>query len=485
MEPYKDLEKSYINGKWKKGTGNRSVDVLNPFTQENIFNFQSAGESDIDDAYAVAEEAQKEWAKTAPSQKRNIFDDATHIMKVRKNEIMDWITREMGGTRTKAALEWGLVLENIRVASGYPFNMNGEIYPSMIPGKESRMYRQPKGVITVITPWNFAMTLSMRSVAPALATGNAVVLKPAEDTPVTGGTLIAKIFEEAGLPKGLLNVVLGKGSDIGDYLVEHPTSELISFTGSTPVGKGIAVCAGERLKDVSLELGGNNAFIVLDDADVDKAVDAAIFGKFMHQGQICMAINRILVDQQLVDDFTKKYAEKAKAIKAGDPKEPETELGPVINSNQAEKINAMVDKAIEQGAELLTKQKTEGNVIHPVVLANVTNDMEIAQNEIFGPVATIISFDGDEEAAALANDTNLGLSGAVHSGDAERALKVANNIKTGMIHINDQPVNDDANAVFGGEKQSGIGRFNGDFVKEKFTTTKWVTVQHEDREYAL
>lgn len=485
MEPYKNLEKSYINGEWKDGAGDRSVDVLNPFSQENIFTLQSANESNIDDAYAAAEEAQKQWAQTPPSQKRNIFDEATRIMKERKDEIIDLITREMGGTRTKAELEWGLVFENIRVASGYPFTMNGEIYPSMIPGKESRMYRQPKGVITVITPWNFAMTLSMRSVAPALATGNAVVLKPAEDTPVTGGTLIAKIFEEAGLPEGLLNVVLGKGSEIGDYLVEHPLSELVSFTGSTPVGKGIAQKAGERLKDVSLELGGNNAFVVLDDADVDKAVEAAIFGKFMHQGQICMAINRILVDEKIVDEFTEKYVAKAKAIKVGDPTDPEIELGPVVNSRQAEKINSMVDNAIEDGAELLIERKTEGNVIHPVVLTNVTNDMDIAQNEIFGPVATIISFDGDDEAIVLANDTNLGLSGAVHSGSTERALKVANQIKTGMIHINDQPVNDDANAVFGGEKQSGVGRFNGDFVKEKFTTTKWVTVQHGDREYAL
>lgn len=485
MEPYKDLDKNYINGKWTDGSSDRSVDVLNPFSKEKIFSFQAAGESDIDNAYAAAEKAQKEWANTPPSQKRNIFDEATRIMKERKDEIVDWITRDMGGTRTKAELEWGLVLENIRVASGYPFNMKGEIYPSMIPGKESRMYREPRGVITVITPWNFAMTLSMRSVAPALATGNAVVLKPAEDTPVTGGTLIAKIFEEAGLPKGLFNVVLGKGSEIGDYLVEHPVSDLVSFTGSTPVGKGIAVRAGERMKDVSLELGGNNAFVVLEDADVDKAVDAAIFGKFMHQGQICMAINRILVDESLADEFTKKYVEKAKAINVGDPKDPETELGPVINNRQAEKINAMVDKAIEEGAELLTERKTEGNVIHPVVLANVTNDMEIAQNEIFGPVATIIPFDGDEEGATLANDTDLGLSGAVHSGDAERALKVSSQIKTGMIHINDQPVNDDANAIFGGEKQSGVGRFNGDFVKEKFTTTKWVTVQHQDREYSL
>lgn len=485
MEPYKNLEKNYINGEWRDGTGSQSVEMSNPFTKESIFSFQSVDESDIDDAYDAAMAAQKEWVQTPPSEKRNIFDEAVLVMKKRKNEITDWITREIGGTQTKSELEWGLALENIRVASGYIFDLNGEIYPSMIPGKESRMYRLPKGVITVITPWNFPLTLSMRSVAPALATGNAVVLKPAEDSSVTGGTLIAKVFEEAGLPKGLFNVVLGKGSEIGDYLVEHSGSDLVSFTGSTPVGKGIAVNAGERMKDVSLELGGNNAFVVLDDADVDKAVEAALFGKFMHQGQICMAINRILVDKKLADEFTKKFVAKAKVLKVGDPTDPETELGPVINSSQAKKINEMIDKAIEDGAELLTDRKTEGNVIHPAVLGNVTNSMNIAQNEIFGPVATIITFDGDEEGIALANDTNLGLSGAVHSGHTERALKVAHQIKTGMIHINDQPVNDDANAVFGGEKQSGLGRFNGDFVKEKFTTAKWITVQYDDREYAL
>lgn len=485
MEPYKDLNRNYINGKWKDGSGSQPIEVLNPFTKETIFTVQSANEADIDDAYAAAAEAQKKWAQMPPSQKRNIFDEAVRVMKERKEEITEWITREIGGTRTKAELEWGLTLENIRVASAYPFETTGKIFPSMIPGKESRMYREPRGVITVITPWNFPMTLSMRSVAPALATGNAVVLKPAEDSPVTGGTLIAKIFEEAGLPEGLLNVMLGKGSEIGDYIVEHPLSELVSFTGSTPVGKGIAQKAGERIKDVSLELGGNNAFVILDDADIDKAVDAAIFGKFMHQGQICMAINRILVDKKLSEEFTQKFVDKAKAIKTGNPGDAETELGPVINSGQAEQINAMIDKAIEEGAELMTERKTEGNVIHPVVLTNVTNDMAIAQNEIFGPVATIITFDGDEEGIALANDTNLGLSGAVHSGSTERAMKVARQIKTGMIHINDQSVNDDANAVFGGEKQSGVGRFNGDFVKEKFTTTKWVTVQYEDRQYAL
>src|SRR5690606_10845100 len=248
MKAYTDLHKSYINGEWRDGNGKQSIDMINPFTDETIFTFQTVSESAIDEAYEAALKAQKEWAKTTPSQKRNVFDKAIRIIEDRKEELTGWMTRESGSTLLKAATEWEITFEAMRVAAAYPYNMKGEIYPSLVPGKESRMYRNPRGVITVITPWNFPMNLSMRSIAPALATGNGVLVKPAEDTPVTGGTIIAKIFEEAGLPKGLLNVVLGKGSDIGDYVVEHPVPDLISFTGSTPVGKGIAVRAGERMK---------------------------------------------------------------------------------------------------------------------------------------------------------------------------------------------------------------------------------------------
>jgi aldehyde dehydrogenase (NAD+) len=346
-----------------------------------------------------------------PSQKRDVIDKAVRIMEDRKEELMDWMTKEAGSTQVKAGTEWDLTYETLRFAASFPYNITGEIYPSLVPGKESRMYRKPRGVITVISPWNFAMNLSMRSIAPALATGNAVVVKPAEDRPVTGGSIIAKIFEEAGLPEGLFNVVLGKGSDIGDYLTEHFVPEMVSFTGSTPVGKGIGVRSGERVRDVSLELDGNNVFIALDDIDVDKAVDAAIFGKFMHQGQICMATNRILVDEAVAEPFTQKFVDRVKKLKVGDPSDPETVIGPIINSKQVEKINDLIDEGIDAGAELLNDLKTEGKVIHPVVLGSVTNDMPVAQNEIFGPVAPIITFNGDKEAVDLANDTTQGLSG--------------------------------------------------------------------------
>ncbi len=485
MSKYKDLDQIFIDGKWSGGSSNSDMENLNPYTKKSIFKIKGANKDDVDKAYKAAAKAQKEWAETTPSIKRNIFDKAVSIMNDRKDEIKDWIIKESGGTNVKAETEWMIAMESLRVSSSYPYEVNGKIFPSMVPGKESRMYRKPLGVVTVISPWNFALNLTMRSVAPALATGNAVVLKPAGFTPVTGATLVAKIFEEAGLPKGLLNVVLGKGSEIGDYLVEHPTTKLVSFTGSTPVGRGIAEKAGSQFKKLSLELGGNNVHIVLDDADVDNAVDAAIFGKFMHQGQICMGINRILIADKIYDTFTDKFLEKAKALKVGDPSDENTSVGPIIDESQVEKISDMIDQAVKDGAKMLTDKKIEGNLIHPVVFSEVKNEMDIAQNEIFGPVALLIKFKDDEEAIKMANDTELGLSGAVHSGNTERALYVAKHIETGMVHINDQPVNDDANAVFGGEKNSGVGRFNGEFVKEEFTTTQWITVQHEKRDYAF
>lgn len=485
MSTYTNLNLNYINGNWKKGSNSDTMDNINPYSGETIFTITTSNKQDVDEAFEAAAKAQKEWEKTTPSQKRNIFDKAAAIMVERKDEIVEWSIKESGGVHAKAEAEWMISMEALRVSANYPYEVNGKIFPSIVPGKESRMYRKPLGVITVISPWNFALNLTMRSVAPALATGNAVVLKPAGFTPATGATLVAKIFEEAGLPKGLLNVVLGKGSDIGDYLVEHPTTKLISFTGSTEVGKGIAVKAGERLKPTSLELGGNNAHIVLDDADVDLAVDAAIYGKFMHQGQICMGINRILIDAKIYDQFADKFITKTKALKVGDPSKKGVSVGPVIDEGQRDKIVEMIDKAVQDGATLQTDKKVDGNVIYPTVFTDVSNDMDIAQNEIFGPVALLIKFDGDQDAIDQANNTDLGLSGAVHSANTERALALAKQIETGMIHINDQPVNDDANAVFGGEKNSGIGRFNGDFVKNKFTTTQWVTVQHEPRDYSF
>ena len=325
--------------------------------------------------------------------------------------------------------------------------------------------------------------MSNRSAAPALALGNAVVIKPSSDTPVTGGLLLAEIFDEAGLPPAVLSVVVGAGHDIGDAFVDHPAPRVLSFTGSTPVGRRIGEHAGRGVKRVCLELGGNGPFIVLDDADLDRAVDAALFGKFMHQGQICMAINRILVDTRRYDDFVERFAARASALKAGDPSDPKTVVGPLINRKQLEKIEGLVNATLERGARPVVRGAAAGLVLSPVVLADVTNDMPAAREELFGPVAPILRFDGDDEAVRLANDTEYGLSSGIFCGDIERGVRMAKRIEAGMTHVNDSPVNDDPNTAFGGEKASGIGRFGGEWAMREFSTDHWISVQHEPRSY--
>ncbi|VVO66480.1 4-hydroxybenzaldehyde dehydrogenase (NADP(+)) [Pseudomonas fluorescens] len=337
----------------------------------------------------------------------------------------------------------------------------------------------------VISPWNFPLHLTQRSVAPALALGNAVVIKPASDTPVTGGLLIAKIFEEAGLPKGVLSVLVGAGADIGDAFVEHPVPGLISFTGSTPVGRNIGRLAlgGAHLKHVALELGGNSPFIVLEDADLDRAVAAAVMGKFLHQGQICMAVNRIIVHERLYDDFVQKFSARAAALPAGDPNKFETVIGPIINAKQLVSLEGKIARAIEEGARLVVGGDRVGQVLPPHVFAEVTAEMEIAKDEIFGPLVGILRAKDDDHALALANDSEFGLSSAVFTKDVEKGLRFARSLKAGMTHINDIPVNDDANAPFGAEKNSGLGRFNGEWAIDEFTTDHWITVQSSPREY--
>ncbi|ALX49507.1 MULTISPECIES: aldehyde dehydrogenase family protein [Bacillaceae] len=479
----RDFSNLYISGEWRKGRSNRTLEDINPYNEELILEIQAGNSDDLNDAYESSQSAQKDWAATLPQFKQQIFEKAANLMTENQEEIIRWLVNESGSTRIKAMVEFQAAYNDIREASTFPLRMNGVITPSKTEGKENRVYREPLGVVGVISPWNFPLHLTMRSVAAALATGNGVVVKPATDTPVTGGLLIASLFEEAGLPGGLLNVVAGRGSEIGDDMVTHPIPRFISFTGSTEVGRHIGELAGKSLKKTALELGGNNVFIMLEDANIEDAVESAVFGKFLHQGQVCIAANRILVPASRYNEFVEAFRNKVDKLQVGDPEDPKTNVGPVINEGQLKGILKDINLSVELGAKKVMGGTTEGNILEPTILTEVTNDMPIASNEIFGPVAPIIAFKDVDEAIKIANDSPYGLSGAVHSASLENGVNVARRIHTGMVHVNDQSINDEAHVPFGGEKDSGIGRFNGDWALEEFTTTRWISVQHKKRNY--
>lgn len=478
----KVYDKQYINGEWRVGSGKGRLSNYNPYSGELLYEYQSAGEQDVNDAYAAAHTAQREWGSLLPAKRREYLDKLAAAVMEMKDEVFSVLVEEGGSALPKANFEYYTTLEIIQEAKSFPEHMCGKIMPSNIPGKENYIIREPKGVIGVIAPWNVPLVLAMRSVVPAVATGNTVVLKPASDTPATA-FLIASFFEKAGFPKGVMNAVAGKGSEIGDVIVNHPIPSLISFTGSTEVGKQVGSVAGGHIKDVSLELGGNNVMLILPDADLTAAAKAAAFGSCFNSGQVCMALNRILVHESKHDEFIDIYRNILSHMPVGDPAAPETFIGPIINKSQVDKINELIRDTIASGAKVVLEGKTEGNLIYPWILTDVTNDMPAAKNEVFGPVSCIIRYKSEEEAIAIANDTEYGLSGSVFAGDLHHGTNVAKRIESGMVHVNDQSINDEPHVMFGGVKSSGIGRFNGAWVADKFTRERWISVQADPRQW--
>ncbi|MFJ5261011.1 aldehyde dehydrogenase family protein [Streptomyces sp. NPDC088387] len=475
---FTDLAQQYIDGEWRPGSGSWDIIDFNPYDGEKLASITIATVDEIDQAYRAAERAQHGWAEASAFARRAVMEKALRLVEEREGEIAEAIIAELGGTRVKAGFELHLAKEFLRESINLTTRPEVSLVPSPVDTKENRLYRLPVGVVGVISPFNFPFLLSLKSVAPALAIGNGVVLKPHQDTPVCGGSLVAKIFEDAGLPPGLLNVIITDIAEVGDAFIEHPVPKVISFTGSDKVGRHVAtVCAGNFKRSI-LELGGNSALVVLEDADIDYAVDAAVFSRYVHQGQVCMAANRVLVDRSISDEFTEKFVAKVRSLKTGDPSDPETVIGPVINSSQAEAISATVEQAIADGATALVHGVTRDNLVEPSVLTDVAADSPLLRQEVFGPVAFLVLFDGEEEAVRLVNDTPYGLSGAVHTGDVERGVRFAQRIDTGMFHVNDGTVHDEPLVPFGGEKNSGVGRLNGETMVEAFTTLKWISVQH-------
>jgi aldehyde dehydrogenase (NAD+) len=484
MQRYEELNKSFINGEWIEGESERTYDILNPYDNSVITSVRLATAKQLHQAFEVAKEAQKEWAKSSVEERREVLRKAAEYLQTNREAIIDVIVRETGGTVLKANVELHLTIEILEESIKYADEIHQvREVPTTIEGKVNYIYRLPLGVIASISPFNFPMNLSMRTIAPAIALGNSVVHKPDVQVGLTGGSIIAKAFEYAGLPKGVLNVILTDLTEIGDDMLTNPHARLISFTGSTVVGRHIGEIAGKQLKRVALELGGNSPFIVLSDVDVDRAVEAAIFGKFIHQGQICMIINRIIVHKNKYDEFVEKFVEKVKSLPYGDPRDPKTVIGPLINERQMEKALQMIEEAKRDGANVALEGKRVGNVLTPYVFVDVDHSSKLAQTELFAPIATIIKAETDEEAIAMANDTEYGLSSAVFTSDLERGKEIALQIDSGMTHINDQTVNDAPNIPFGGNKASGLGRFGNPWVVEEFTVTKWVSIQTKYREY--
>jgi aldehyde dehydrogenase (NAD+) len=477
------LNKNYINGEWTEGKSNRTYDILNPYDRSVVASVRLATKEQLEETFEIAKQAQKAWSKSTVEERREVLHKAAQYLNENREEIVNTIVRETGGTLLKANVEHHLTLEFLEESIKYADAIYKVREVPGAPEKLNHIHRLPLGVISSISPFNFPMNLSMRTIAPAIALGNSVVHKPDIQVGLSGGSIIAKAFEYAGLPKGVLNVVLSDIEEIGDGMLTNPNLDLISFTGSTPVGRHIGAIAGQNLKRVALELGGNSPFVVLSDADVDAAVNAAIFGKFIHQGQICMIINRIIVHQDKYDEFVEKFVVKAAALPYGDPSDPKTVIGPLVNERQLEKALQYIEVAKAEGATVALEGQRVGNVLTPFVFTDVDNSSRLAQTELFAPIATIIKAQTDSEAIEIANDTTHGLSSSIFTSDLVRGEELALQIDSGMTHINDQTVNDAPNIPFGGNKASGLGRFGNPWVVEEFTVTKWVSVQTKERHF--
>lgn len=468
----------YVGGNWSSTSKNFSD--FNPSDDTLWAQVADGNRNDVRDAIVSAEITSKDWASYSHSARANIMNKIAEIFEKRRMEIVEAIQAEGGGSFAKAMYETSQIPIIFRAAAGANYGPIGEVLPSE-HGKFSMAVRYPLGVVAIISPWNFPVILTSRSLAFIVALGNTVVLKPSEETPYCGGLLFAEIFEEAGVPAGVLNVVTcsrDNVSDVGDELIQNPSVKAIAFTGSTAVGRSIAAKAGAHLKKCCMELGGKDPLIVCEDADMDRATAAANFGSFMHQGQICMSVEKVLVHENIYDEFLKKFVERAARLKVGPPlANKENIIGPLINDKQVANVKSQLDDAFAKGAKAVLGGNINGRFVDPTILVGVTPDMTIYQDETFGPVAPVIPFRTDDEAIAIANDTPYGLSSGVITRDEKRGLEIANRLESGMSHINCSPVNDEANAPFGGSKSSGVGRYGGRWSAESYTETRWITME--------
>jgi acyl-CoA reductase-like NAD-dependent aldehyde dehydrogenase len=475
----------FINNKDVSATGAKTFERRDPITGEVV---TRAAAATVDDARAAADAAAAafpSWAAVLPSERRALLLKAADLLASRTGDFTDVQMGETGASAPWVGFNVALAANMLREVASFVSQITGETHPSETPGCLALTVRQPVGVVLGIAPWNAPIILATRAIAAPLACGNTVVLKASEASPGTQ-YLLGRVFRDAGFPAGVVNVVSNAPADAGkvvEALIAHKAVRRVNFTGSTHVGRIIAETAARHLKPVLLELGGKAPLLVLDDADLDEAVNATAFGAFMYQGQICMSTERVVVDRKIADTFVQKLGKKAETLPAGNPRTSNVVLGPLISREAAAKVDALVKDAVAKGAKLVAGGQVDGPVMAATVLDHVTRDMRIYHEESFGPVAPIIRVGTVDEAVSVANDTEYGLSAAVFGRDINRALAVARRIDSGMCHINGPTVQDEAHIAFGGVKASGYGRFNGRAAINEFTELRWITIETEPHHY--
>ncbi|MCZ8542813.1 aldehyde dehydrogenase [Mesorhizobium qingshengii] len=473
-----------IDGDKRDASGSASYERMDPFTGRLATRAAAASVADANAAVDAAAVAFPAWSKTGPGERRALLSKAADVMASKVGEFTRLMMEETGATGPWAGFNVMLAANMLREAAAMTTQISGEIIPSDKPGTLAMAIRQPAGVCLGIAPWNAPVILGTRAVAMPIACGNTVVLKASEMCPGTH-RLIGQVLVEAGLPKGVINVVTNDPKDaagIVEALVAHPSVRRVNFTGSTKVGRIIAELAGRHLKPALLELGGKAPLLVLDDADIDAAVNAATFGAFMHQGQICMSTERLIVDEAIADEFVSKLAARASKLPAGDPR-GHVVLGSLVSSQAADKMEELIADAVAKGAKLVAGGKRSGTVVEATLLDHVTPAMRVYAEESFGPVKPVIRVKGEDEAVRVANDTEYGLSSAVFSRDIGRAMAVAARIEAGICHINGPTVGDEAQMPFGGVKGSGYGRFGGKASIAEFTDLRWMTIEDPGQHY--
>ncbi|MGW7205745.1 aldehyde dehydrogenase family protein [Streptomyces sp. NPDC054837] len=477
----------FIGGKDEPAASGRRAEDVNPYTGEVYATVAAAGPEDVRRAVDAAEAAFPEWAALAPFARRAILLKAADLLDGKGDQVAELMAHEAGGTRPWAHFNVYLAANMLREAAAAVTAPRGEVLTAQEQGALGLAVREPVGVVAAFAPWNAPVILGVRAVAAPLAAGNTVVVKASEDAPIACALFVADVLREAGLPDGVLNVVTNAREDaaeIAEVLIADERVRAVNFTGSTSVGRIIGEHAARHLKPAVLELGGKNSVIVLDDADVDYAVDAVTFSVFMNAGQICMSGDRILVHESLAEEFTRKFTAKTASLQAGDPNHPHTVVGPLVAASAAQRVAALVEDAVAKGAKVLTGGGKPDGAVHPAtVLTDVPKDAEIYHAEAFGPVCVVETFSDDDTAVAVANDTENGLTCGIITENATHGLAVARGVRTGIVHINDQSVADEPQAPFGGFKASGYGRFGGRWGIEAFSNTRWVTIATQQAHY--